>query len=81
MLDWVPDTGSDVDAMGTRQLKHIGGFVENISPDTDIVTSVNDERLKSVGRIAATLSAGSISHTTTIHVYDDLSDALYPERL
>ena len=57
MLDWVTDTGSDVDAMGTRQLKHIGGFVENISPDTDIVTSVNGERLKSVGKLAATLSA------------------------
>ena len=62
--------------MGTRQLKHIGGFVENISPDTNIVTSVTGERVKSVGKIAATLSAGSISHSTTIHVYDDLSDAL-----
>ena len=74
--DCVPDSGSDVDAMGTRQLKHIGGLVENICPVTDIVTSVNGERLKSVRKIAATLSAGSISHTTTIHVYDDLSDAL-----
>ena len=40
------------------------------------MTSVNGERLKSVGKIAATLSAGSTSHTTTIHVYDDLNDAL-----
>ena len=76
VLDWVPDTGSDVDAMGTRQLKGIGGFVENISPGMDIVTSLNGKHLKSVGKIAATLSAGSISHTTTIHVCDDLSDAL-----
>ena len=38
VLAWVPDTGSDVDAVGLNQLDQLGGFPENLSVDEDIVT-------------------------------------------
>jgi len=75
-LSWIPDTGSDVDAIGLHQLSLLGGFPENLHPDGDIVTGANNQQLESAGQISATLTLGDHAHITTIHVYPELSDAL-----
>ena len=75
-VDWVPDTGSDVDAVGPRQLSLLGGFPENLDEDNDVVTSASGERLSSLGCIKAKLAVGDVTHDTTIHVFEHLQDAL-----
>ena len=75
-LQWIPDTGSDIDAIGIRQLSAIGDFTENLATDLDDVRTASGDQLVSVGTIDATLTAGSSSHNTIIHVYKGLDDAL-----
>ena len=75
-LAWIPDTGSDVDAIGLKQLRAIGGDKESLVEDEDDVRSANGERLKSVGKISANLSTEAAECDSTIHVYEGLSDAL-----
>ena len=75
-MQWLPDTGSDIDAIGLNQLSFLGDFPENLKADTDIIHAANGTALHSLGRIEATLTLGSVSHTTTIHVYRDLDEAL-----
>ena len=75
-LAWIPDTGSDVDAIGLKQLRAIGGDKERLVEDEDDVRSANGERLKSVGKISANLSTEAAESDSTIHVYEGLSDAL-----
>ena len=74
-LDCLPDTGSDVDAIGPQHLEELGEFPENLAIDLDKVCAADDHGLESFGKISATLSVGSTIHQTTIHVYDGLSDA------
>ena len=68
MLAWVPDTGSDVDAIGLNQLDQLGGFPENLSVDEDIVTGANGQELRSLGKIDTTLQLDETTHDTTVHV-------------
>ena len=75
-LSWIPDTGSDIDAIGVQHLTELGGFVENLAGDSEEVLTANGEPLQSVGTIGATLSVGAKAHSTTIHVYAGLEDAL-----
>ncbi|XP_065195262.1 uncharacterized protein K02A2.6-like [Sycon ciliatum] len=75
-INWIPDSGSDVDAIGLRHLDLLGGFPENLAEDPDVVTGVNGQPLVSVGQISSSLGLGSKTHRTTIHVYSELSDAL-----
>ncbi|XP_065182282.1 uncharacterized protein LOC135812991 [Sycon ciliatum] len=75
-LEWIPDTGSDIDAIGVDQLAHLGGFVENLATDHDNVHAANGERLVSAGKISATLTIGSLKHDSTIHVYRGLREPL-----
>ena len=75
-LNWIPDTGSDVDAVGVSQLAALGGFVENLDVDDDDVRGTNGIQLRSLGKICATFSTGATQHGSTIHMYEGLDDAL-----
>ena len=75
-LDWIPDTGSDVDAVGVSQITALGGFVENLDVDDDDVRGANGTQLRSLGKICATFSTGATQHVSTIHAYEGLDDAL-----
>ena len=63
-LNWIPDTGSDVDA------------VKNSDVDGDDVHGANGTQLRSLGKICATFSTGATQHVSTIHVYEGFDDAL-----
>ena len=75
-IEWMPDTGSDVDAIGVRHLERLGGFAENLDQDNDDVRTANGQQLQAIGKISASLSVGEKEHCSTIHVYDGLEDAL-----
>ena len=75
-LEWTPDTGSDVDAVGVRQFTQIGGHLDKLDADSDSVFSATGEKLKSLGTTKAHLSVGEMSHSTLLHVYSGLNDAL-----
>ena len=75
-FQWVPDTGSDVDAVGVSQLLQLGGFVENLDVDADDVRCANGDRMSSIGKIFASLSTDNTESTSTIHVYEGLDCAL-----
>ncbi|XP_065190755.1 uncharacterized protein LOC135821686 [Sycon ciliatum] len=75
-LQWIPDTGSDIDAIGIRQLSLLGGFVENLDSDFDDVRTASDDKLVTVGKICVTLQVNDQSHDSVLHVFDGLDDAL-----
>ena len=75
-LDWLPDTGSDVDPIGPQHLEELGQFPDNLAIDLDNVCAAVGQCQESIGKISANLSEGSTIHHATIHVYDGLSDAL-----
>ena len=75
-LTWLPDTGSNVNAIGLRHLSALGGAPADLSQDVDTVYTADGRSLSSLGKVSATLFAGSARHPTTIHVYDGLTDAL-----
>ena len=75
-LTWLPDIGSDVDAIGPRHLPAVGGVPPESSQDGDTVYTADGRSLSSLGKVSATLFAGSARHQTTIHVTDGLTDAL-----
>ena len=77
MLAWVPDTGSDVDAIGLNRLDQLGRFPENLSVDENIVTGANGQELWSLRKIDTTLQLDETTHGTNVHVYDELIDALF----
>ena len=80
VLAWVPDTGSDVDAIGLNQLDQLGGFPENLSVDKDIVTGASGQELRSLGKIDTTLQLDETTHDTPVHMYEELTDALLSRR-
>ena len=80
VLAWVPHTGSDVDAIGLNQLNQLGGFPENLSVDEDIFTGANGQQLGSLGKIDTTLQLDETTHDTTVHAYEELTDALLSRR-
>ena len=75
-LRWLPDTGSDVDAIGLHHLSALGGNIADLTRDPDTVYTADGRSLKSLGRIRAALFTTTTHHTTTVHVYDGLTDAL-----
>ena len=76
-LEWLPDTGSDVDAIGASHLRRLGGSVADLEPDPDHVVAVNGQPLTSLGTVPARVVARDVTHTTVrLHVYDELSSAL-----
>ena len=75
-LVWLPDTGSDVDAVGARHLEQLGGFLENLQPVYNDVRTADGTSLKSFGSIPVTLTSDGRQHVSTLHVYDGLDDAL-----
>ena len=56
---WIPDTGSDVDAVAIKQLTRLGGFIENLDDDHETVYSASGTALKNVGKIKASLTFGT----------------------
>ena len=75
-LAWLPDTGSDVDAIGLADLYKLGGYPENLDDDDDDVRTADGTRLRAIGSIFTQLSANGRNHDTVVHVYDGLHDAL-----
>ena len=72
-LAWLPDTGSDIDAIRPSDLALLGAERQDLTPDVKFVTSAVGERLNSLGTIAATIFAEPYSHQTDLHVYEGLS--------
>jgi len=75
-VKWLPDTGSDVDAIGPDILTVLGVRPSDLSTDSAEVVNASGGRLMSLGMFAATLHAGLHQHQTHIHVYEGLSYAL-----
>ena len=53
-LRWLPDIGSDVDAIGLCHLSALGGNIVDLTRDPDTVYTADGRSLTSLGRIRAT---------------------------
>ena len=58
-LTWLTDTGSDIDAISFRHLSALGGVPADLSQDADTVYTADGRSLSSLGKVSATLFAGS----------------------
>ena len=75
-LLWTPDTGSDIDAIGSSHLQLLGGSATDLEYDPDVVNTANGNPLVNLGKTQATLISGSTQLATTLHVYEGLDEAL-----
>ena len=75
-LGWLPDTGSDIDAIGLLHLTSLGEHSENLARNLDHATAANGTTLVSLGQISTTLSLGTAQHTTMLHICDNLDEPL-----
>ena len=75
-LEWLPDTGSDVNAVNVKDLKALGGDPNKLEPDTEEVRSVGGHLLKSEGVTQVVIRPGRRKLTLDVHVYKKLDDAI-----
>ena len=50
-LNWLPDTGSDIDATGMDELSHLGCSVSDLMEDSTVATNANGRTLQSLGQM------------------------------
>jgi len=73
-LQWLPDTGADIDAIGIAQLrKSFPDAEKQLSPDHDDVRAANGESLGPVGLIPLVMQLGKKTYNATVHVYKKVS--------
>ena len=75
-IAWLPDTGSDVDAIGPDTLYSLGGSVESLSPDYGVVRSADGQVMNSLGKVPALLEHQGCTRHTELHVYKDVAGPL-----
>ena len=75
-LRLLPDTGRDVDTIGLRHLSALRENIADLTRDPDTVYTADGMSLTSLGRIRATVFTTTTNHSTTVHVYNGLTDAL-----
>ncbi|TRY81025.1 hypothetical protein TCAL_13606, partial [Tigriopus californicus] len=75
MIKWIPDTGSDIEAIDVTTFKELGGSDKMLAKDNEMVFGVNGERLDSAGKCTITISDGDSKLATTAHVYRDIKGA------
>ena len=73
---WLPETGSDVDAIGMHHLLEMNGNTGDLQPDTVSVKNASGVAMSSLGTVSAILSHGDHVSSTTLHVYKDVKDAI-----
>ena len=77
-IRWLPDTGSDIDAIGPADLERLGCCVNDLEPDNLVVTNANGDTLQALGQaeVKLTLPSADIHHKSVLHVYDGVSHPL-----
>eukprot|EP00094_Tigriopus_californicus_P004964 TCALIF_04780-PA protein Name:"Protein of unknown function" AED:0.50 eAED:0.51 QI:0/-1/0/1/-1/1/1/0/166 len=73
MIKWIPDTGSDFEAIHVTTFKELGGSDEMLAKDSETVFGVNGERLDNAGKCTITMSDGNSKLATSAHVYRDIN--------
>ena len=71
-LRWLPDTGSNADAINLDGLRKLGGKECDLVPDPSVVLNASGGRLTNIGMVTALLSVGDRQIATQIHVYEGL---------
>lgn len=76
-LSWLPDTGSDVNAIGPRQLEQLCIKPDELDNDPSVVTIANGQSLTNLGKLTVKLeSEDGRSCCTVMHVYEGISTPL-----
>ena len=77
-LQWLPDTGSEVDAAGRKELKHLGYSECDLEPDSSVVTNADGGFLRSLGKVSVTLTTPTTGAEldTTLHIYEGVEGPL-----
>lgn len=75
-LQFTPDTGAEVNAIGLRQLQLLGISESELSRCQEEVLAANKNRLSPVGSFNATLTLGEATVDTNINVFRGVDDAL-----
>ena len=75
-LQFTPDTGAEVTAIGLRHLRLLGLSISDLSRCQEEVLAADRGRLRPVGVFDATLTLGTATTDTTLRVFHDVDDAL-----
>ena len=76
-LNWLPDSGADVDALTVRDVATIDSDLHrNLAADRHTVRAANSAQLKSLGTIPASFHLNGRLCQMVLHVYHQLSISL-----
>eukprot|EP00094_Tigriopus_californicus_P008549 TCALIF_08240-PA protein Name:"Protein of unknown function" AED:0.20 eAED:0.21 QI:0/0/0/0.25/1/1/4/0/271 len=78
---WIPDTGSDVEAIDLANFKKMGGSIDMLSPDQDVVRDVTGTPLESLGCCSVVFLHGNDEITSVVHVFEYVNGAYASRRL
>ena len=81
-IKWLPDGGSDVDAITLTDLKKIDpDFIWNLARDTEKVSAANGTSLSPRGTMNVHLNLQDIACHTTWHVFSRLNTSLLSKNM
>jgi Reverse transcriptase (RNA-dependent DNA polymerase). len=78
---WIPDTGSDVEAIDLANFKRMGGSIDMLSPDQEVVRDVTGTPLESLGCCPVVFLHGNDEITSVVHVFEHVNGAYASRRL
>ena len=73
---WLPDGGTEIDAMSEQDCMQLGTRPQELSPDPDRLHAADGGELNSAGVFQANLQLGRNVCTTTVHEFKDLKTSL-----
>lgn len=72
LVTWVPDTGSDIDAMDMNTFLSNGGDLKDLREDRDVVCNVSGTNMDGVGCCLISIREGKNEVEAVLHVFKDI---------
>ncbi|QQP42555.1 Uncharacterized protein FKW44_017261 [Caligus rogercresseyi] len=69
-VEWLPDTGAECDVITADCLKKVGTKVKDLRKDKAELCGPDQGRLKSLGKVTATLEREGMKYKTELHVLE-----------
>ena len=76
IMDWLPDTGSDVNAVSKDHLEMLSGSIESVRSSKTKVTDASGTAMKCLGTTPVMLSIGETTSGTNLHVFEKLESPI-----
>lgn len=73
LIPWIPDTGSDVEAMDVKSFQEMGGNVKKLNRNRDTIRNVSGVDMQIIGACPILIRDGQRELSLTLHIFSDIS--------